>query len=112
MVTEKYLLRSEAEWNGRREALGILDQVSGRLRRADVNGHRAADHAEFRRPNSNHHSMGPSTAYTQILIDRARKNSAARSGDSGCSAECSGGGMGFMVARGDKALGSTRLRKS
>src|SRR3954471_179061 len=27
MVTEKYLLRSEPEWQGRREALGILDQV-------------------------------------------------------------------------------------
>ena len=30
MVTEKYLLRSEAEWRGRHEALGILALVPGR----------------------------------------------------------------------------------
>ena len=29
MVTEKYLLRSEAEWQGRREAIGILDRGAG-----------------------------------------------------------------------------------
>ena len=32
MVTEKYLLRSEAEWQGRQEALGVLDEILGLLR--------------------------------------------------------------------------------
>jgi len=31
MVTEKYLLRSETEWRGRKEAIGILDEVMGAL---------------------------------------------------------------------------------
>ena len=29
MVTEKYLLRSETEWLGRRQAIGILEQITG-----------------------------------------------------------------------------------
>ena len=36
MVTEKYLLRSEAEWAGRREAIRILDEVLDELRRGDI----------------------------------------------------------------------------
>src|SRR5213078_1184751 len=32
MVTEKYLLRSEAEWNARQGMLGILDEILGALR--------------------------------------------------------------------------------
>src|SRR4051812_3676575 len=36
MVTEKYLLRSEAEWNGRREAIQILEQVLAALRAGNV----------------------------------------------------------------------------
>ena len=33
MVTEKYLLRSEAEWKARQEALGILDEILAALAR-------------------------------------------------------------------------------
>src|SRR6202021_2259043 len=36
MVTEKYLLRSEAEFRARQQALGILDEVLGALREGDV----------------------------------------------------------------------------
>src|SRR4051794_33626457 len=36
MVTEKYLLRSEAEWKARQEALGVLDEVLKGLRHGDV----------------------------------------------------------------------------
>ena len=36
MVTEKYLLRSEAEWAGRQEAIQILDEVIDLLRQGDV----------------------------------------------------------------------------
>ncbi|MDH7569120.1 MAG: UTP--glucose-1-phosphate uridylyltransferase, partial [Armatimonadota bacterium] len=36
MVTEKYLLRSEAEWKGRQEANVILDEILAALRDADV----------------------------------------------------------------------------
>ena len=36
MVTEKYLLRSEAEWQGRLEAMTILDQVVDLLQQGDI----------------------------------------------------------------------------
>ena len=36
MVTEKYLLRSDAEWRGRQQAMGILDEILGALRDGDV----------------------------------------------------------------------------
>src|SRR6185436_4357648 len=38
MVTEKYLLRSEAEWQARLSMLGILDEILGALKAADVPG--------------------------------------------------------------------------
>ena len=36
MVTEKYLLRSPAEWAGRRQAIGLLDEIVAALRAGDV----------------------------------------------------------------------------
>jgi hypothetical protein len=36
MVTEKYLLRSETEWRGRKQAIGILDEVMEHLKNGDV----------------------------------------------------------------------------
>ena len=36
MVTEKYLLRSEAEWDARHEAMDVLDDVVAALRQGDV----------------------------------------------------------------------------
>jgi hypothetical protein len=36
MVTEKYLLRSETEWLGRKQAIGILDEITGHLERGDI----------------------------------------------------------------------------
>ena len=40
MVTEKYLLRSEAEWKGRQEALGVLDEILALLRGETEDGGR------------------------------------------------------------------------
>src|SRR5207249_5136871 len=50
MVTEKYLLRSEAEWRGRQEALGILDEILSALKKGDVRAIGAATTRNFRRP--------------------------------------------------------------
>src|SRR5207245_7764093 len=36
MVTEKYLLRSEAEWQARKQALGIFEELLAALRTGDV----------------------------------------------------------------------------
>jgi len=36
MVTEKYLLRSQAEWQSRQEALGLLDEILAALEQGNV----------------------------------------------------------------------------
>src|SRR5260221_3641862 len=47
MVTEKYLLRSDAEWQGRVQAVGILDDVLAALRGRDVHALGAATARNF-----------------------------------------------------------------
>jgi hypothetical protein len=110
MVTEKYLLRSEAEWNGRREALGILDQVLDGLRRADVAAIGAATTRNFEGPIQ---TIIPwaSTAYTEILIDRARKEFGAAFWGFWMLGGMSGGGMGFMVAPEKRLSAQQRLQE-
>ena len=58
MVTEKYLLRSEAEWAGRREAMRILDEVLDELRRGDIRGDRRFHAAQLRRADPDDYSVG------------------------------------------------------
>ncbi len=50
MVTEKYLLRSEAEWVGRQEAIGILDEVIDLLREGRVKAIGKATDRNFNGP--------------------------------------------------------------
>src|SRR2546427_12212047 len=71
MVTEKYLLRSEAEWKGRLQALGILDEVLAALRSSDLRALGAATTRNFEQPIQ---TIIPwaSTAYTETLIERVR----------------------------------------
>ena len=47
MVTEKYLLRSAAEWKGRQEALGVLDEILAALKAGDVRAVAAATTRNF-----------------------------------------------------------------
>src|SRR5438270_9478147 len=50
MVTEKYLLRSAAEWQARQGMLGILDEILSSLRRGEVQAVGAATTKNFREP--------------------------------------------------------------
>src|SRR5213592_322195 len=69
MVTEKYLLRSEAEWKGRQEAMGIVDRIVADLRAGDLQSLGSATQRNF---------LGPiqtiipwaSNLYTETLIER------------------------------------------
>ena len=88
MVTEKYLLRSGAEWKGRQEALGILDEILAALRANDVPKIGAATSRNFHGPLQ---TIIPwaSNYYTETLINRARGSVSKKIfGDSGCWAEC------------------------
>ena len=102
MVTEKYLLRSEAEWAGRREAMRVLDEVLAALEAGDIRRVGAVTTRNFFGPiqtiipwASNH--------YTETLIHRVRD----RFGDAFWGfwmlGGMSGGGMGFIVEPGRRA---------
>jgi hypothetical protein len=86
MVTEKYLLRSAAEWKGRQEALGLLGDVIDSLRSGDIATLGATTTRNFFGPIQ---TIIPwaSTFYTERLIEQARAASANSFGASGCSAE-------------------------
>jgi hypothetical protein len=108
MVTEKYLLRSSAEWEGRREALGLLDQVLEALRRGDVRALGRLTMRNFRGPIQ---TIIPwaSNAFTEALIERA----AAAFGDDFWGfwmlGGMSGGGMGFIFAPQRKGEAQARM---
>jgi hypothetical protein len=101
MVTEKYLLRSEAEWIGRKEAMRVLDDILVSLR-----GGASRDVVKEIGRLTTHNFFGPlqiiipwaSNLYTETLIARAK----AAFGDDFWGfwmlGGMSGGGMGFIVA--------------
>jgi len=71
MVTEKYLLRSEPEWEGRKEAIRILDEIVGCLKRGDVRALGAATGRNFAGPIQ---TIIPwaGNLYTESLIGQVR----------------------------------------
>src|SRR5437868_523970 len=71
MVTEKYLLRSESEWQARLTTLGILEEILSALRKGDTNGVGSATTRNFSGPIQ---SIIPwaNNAYTESLIEQTR----------------------------------------
>jgi hypothetical protein len=108
MVTEKYLLRSEAEWNGRQQALGILDEILGALRTGDIAALGASTTRNFTGPLQ---TIIPwaSTFYTETLIARATEAFRERFWGFWMLGGMSGGGMGFMVAPEARSEAQQRL---
>ncbi len=108
MVTEKYLLRSEAEWRGRQDAMRILDEILGRLRTGDVAGVGAATERNFAGPIQ---AIIPwaSNLYTETLIRRVRAEMGADFQGFWMLGGMSGGGMGFIFEPGAKARAQERL---
>ncbi len=83
MVTEKYLLRAEAEWQGRQAAIRTYDAITGLLRQGDIRAIGAATERNFRGPIQ---TIIPwaSNLYTETLIDAPALSLALISGASGC----------------------------
>jgi hypothetical protein len=95
MVTEKYLLRSEAEWLGRQEACRILDQVVEALGDGDVRRIGGVTQRNFDGPIQ---AIIPwvSNLFTEKLIGRARAEFGERFWGFWMLGGMSGGGMGFI----------------
>lgn len=111
MVTEKYLLRSEAEWQGRQQALGILDEILAALRSGDVRAIGAATTRNFQGPLQ---TIIPwaSNEYTETLIERVRRHFGADFWGFWMLGGMSGGGMGFIVAPRRKAEAQDVLQRT
>jgi hypothetical protein len=110
MVTEKYLLRSEAEWRGRREALGLLDEILAALKQGDVRAVGQVTTKNFKGPIQ---TIIPwaSTAYTETLIERVRGEFGASFWGFWMLGGMSGGGMGFIFAPEKKDEARRRLQE-
>ncbi len=109
MVTEKYLLRSEAEWTGRQNGMAILDEVIGLLRDGNVQAIGDATQRNFQGPIQ---TIIPwaGNLYTDLLIERV----SAEFGDDFWGfwmlGGMAGGGMGFIFDPSRKAEGQDRLQ--
>lgn len=95
MVTEKYLLRSEAEWLARREASGVFDDLVSALQAGDVERIGALTTRNFTGPLQ---TIIPwaSNQYTETLIADARTRYGADFMGFWMLGGMSGGGMGFL----------------
>ena len=108
MVTERYLLRSEIEWQGRREALALFDQIVAELKRGDIRAIGESTHRNF---------LGPiqmiipwaSNLYTESIIKRVTEEFGNDFWGFWMLGGMSGGGMGFLFHPSRKPEAQNRL---
>jgi hypothetical protein len=110
MVSEKYLLRSEAEWQARLSMLAILEEILAGLRRGDVAALGAATTRNFFGPIQ---TIIPwaTNLFTETVIHRVRTEFGKDFLGFWMLGGMSGGGMGFIFDDAKKAAGQTRLQK-
>jgi hypothetical protein len=108
MVTEKYLLRAEAEWQGRQAAIHTYDAITQLLRAGDIQAIGAATERNFRGPIQ---TIIPwaTNLYTEMLIDRVRQEFGDRFWGFWMLGGMAGGGMGFIFDPACKAAAQERL---
>jgi hypothetical protein len=110
MVTERYLLRSETEWMGRKEAFALFDQIVAQLRRGDIEAIGKSTHKNF---------LGPiqtiipwaTNLYTESIITRVTKEFDKDFWGFWMLGGMSGGGMGFLFHPTRKVEARNRLRE-
>ncbi|MFO7680717.1 MAG: UTP--glucose-1-phosphate uridylyltransferase [Chloroflexota bacterium] len=109
MVTEKYLLRSEAEWAGRQNGMAILDEVIELLGQGDVRAIGDATQRNFQGPIQ---TIIPwaGNLYTDLLIERVADEFGADFWGFWMLGGMAGGGMGFIFNPARKAKGQERLQ--
>jgi len=109
MVTEKYLLRSEAEWDGRRNALGFLKGIMDGLANKDV---RAIGEITTRNFFGPIQTIIPwaSNFYTENVIRKITEEFKGDFWGFWMLGGMSGGGMGFIFAPEVRERGQDRLQ--
>jgi UTP--glucose-1-phosphate uridylyltransferase len=109
MVTEKYLLRGEVEWRGRKQAIAILDEVVGHLERGDIPAIGACTQKNFDGPIQ---TIIPwaGNLYTDTLVRRARAEFGEQFRGFWMLGGMSGGGMGFLFDPARKSEAEARMQ--
>ena len=108
MVTEKYLLRSAAEWQARQEAAGVLDEIIAAVEAGDMHRIGAATGRNFSGPIQTI-IPGATNLYTETIIRRVRERFGGDFWGFWMLGGMSGGGMGFIVAPHVKAAAQQAL---
>jgi hypothetical protein len=108
MVTERYLLRSSREWAARQEAIGILDEIMGSLRKGDLRELGRLTGRNFDRPIQ---TIIPwaGNSFTEQLIDRVKAEFGEGFWGFWMLGGMSGGGMGFLFHPDVKPRAQDRL---
>lgn len=109
MVTEKYLLRSEAEWTGRQEAMRLLDEITGAIQGGDIQAVGSATDRNFAGPVQ---TIIPwaGNFYTQTLIHKVRQEWGRDFYGFWMLGGMAGGGMGFLFSPTIRPQAEQRLR--
>jgi hypothetical protein len=110
MVTEKYLLRSAAEWAGRQQAISLLDGIVAALAGGNVRAVGELTTRNFQEPIQ---TIIPwaSNAFTEALIDAVRDEFGGDFWGFWMLGGMSGGGMGFIFEPKRKADAQRRLQE-
>lgn len=95
MVTEKYLLRSESEWEARKHAIQYFDEVVEKLKKGDIAAIGNFTHRNFEGPIQ---TIIPwaSNMYTELIIQTVKKEFGKNFWGIWMMGGMSGGGMGFI----------------
>ncbi|MHB0956248.1 MAG: UTP--glucose-1-phosphate uridylyltransferase [Pirellulaceae bacterium] len=109
MVTERYLLRSEAEWIGRQEALTLFDQIVAQLKAGDIRALGASTQKNFFGPIQ---TIIPwaTNRYTESIIRSVEQEFGDGFWGFWMLGGMSGGGMGFLFHPSRKAEAQDRLQ--
>ena len=108
MVTEKYLLRSQPEWQSRQQAQTLLDRILNELADGNITGLAHATTKNFREPLQ---TIVPwvNNLYTETLIRRAEDAFGSDFWGFWMLGGMSGGGMGFLFDPRAKDAAQDRL---
>ena len=111
MVTERYLMRSAAEWQGRQEAMRIFDEAVARLDAGDIRALGGCTQRNFDGPIQ---TIIPwaGNLYTDTLVRRARSEMGGDFWGFWMLGGMSGGGMGFLFDPRRKSEARERVQKA
>ena len=110
MVTEKYLLRSEKEWEARQNAINYFEEVVQKLTDGDIKGIAEFTHKNFNGPIQQIIPWA-TNLYTETIIETIQAEFGEQFWGFWMMGGMSGGGMGFIFAPESKLKAQQRLQE-